>query len=111
MALLDRITGPRDLRELSDAELDELAAEIRDFLVRKVSLTGGHLGPNLGGVELTLALHRGFESPGAGIVFATGHQTYVHKMVAGPAAGFDRLGQEGGLSGFPSREESEHDIV
>src|SRR3954451_9726117 len=111
MALLDRITGPRDLRELSDAELDELAAEIRDFLVRKVSLTGGHLGPNLGVVELTLALHRTFDSPKDRIVFDTGHQAYVHKIVTGRAAGFDLLRQEGGLSGYPSRSESEHDIV
>src|SRR3954463_1843862 len=111
MALLDRITGPRDLRELSDPELDELAAEIRDFLVRKVSLTGGHLGPNLGVVELTLALHRVFDSPRDRVVFDTGHQAYVHKIVTGRAAGFDRLRQEGGLSGYPSRDESEHDIV
>src|SRR3954449_6000435 len=111
MALLDRITGPRDLRELSDAELDELAAEIRDFLVREVSLTGGHLGPNLGVVELTLALHRTFDSPKDRIVFDTGHQAYVHKIVTGRAAGFDLLRQEGGLSGYPSRSESEHDIV
>src|SRR3954454_17361785 len=111
MALLDRITGPRDLRELSDPELDELAAEIRDFLVRKVSLTGGHLGPNLGVVELTLALHRTFDSPKDRIVFDTGHQAYVHKIVTGRAAGFDGLRQEGGLSGYPSRSESEHDIV
>src|SRR3954464_4993378 len=111
MALLDRITGPRDLRDLSDAELDELAAEIRDFLVRKVSLTGGHLGPNLGVVELTLALHRTFDSPKDRIVFDTGHQAYVHKTVPGRAAGFDVWRQEGGLSGYPSRSESEHDIV
>src|SRR5215217_3147004 len=111
MGLLDRITGPRDLRDLSDPELDELAAEIRDFLVRKVSLTGGHLGPNLGVVELTLALHRTFDSPKDRIVFDTGHQAYVHKIVTGRAAGFDKLRQEGGLSGYPSRSESEHDIV
>src|SRR5919112_857954 len=111
MGLLDRITGPRDLQDLSDSELDELAAEIRDFLVRKVSLTGGHLGPNLGVVELTLALHRTFDSPKDRIVFDTGHQAYVHKIVTGRAEGFDRLRQEGGLSGYPSRSESEHDIV
>ena len=80
MGVLDRITGPRDLRDLDDAELDELAAEIRDFLVRKVSRTGGHLGPNLGVVELTLALHRVFDSPRDRVVFDTGHQAYVHKM-------------------------------
>src|SRR3954465_936265 len=111
MAQLDRLTGPRDLRGLTDAELDELAAEARDFLVRKVSLTGGPLGPNPGVVELTLALHRVFESPRDRIVFDTGHQAYVHKIVTGRAAGFDGLRQEGGLSGYPSREESEHDIV
>src|SRR3954465_3599851 len=111
MAQLDRLTGPRDLRGLTDAELDELAAEARDFLVRKVSLTGGPLGPNPGVVELTLALHRVFESPRDRIVFDTGHQAYVHKIVTGRAAGFDGLRQEGGLSGYPSRDESEHDIV
>jgi 1-deoxy-D-xylulose-5-phosphate synthase len=111
MGLLDRISGPRDLRDLTDAELDQLAAEIRDFLVAKVSLTGGHLGPNLGVVELTLAIHRVFDSPTDRVVFDTGHQAYVHKMVTGRAAGFDRLRQEGGLSGYPSQAESDHDIV
>src|SRR4051795_1935733 len=111
MSQLDRITGPRDLRGLTDGELDELATEIRDFLVRKVSLTGGHLGPNLGVVELTLALHRVFDSPTDRIVFDTGHQAYVHKIVTGRAAGFDALRQEGGLSGYPSRNESDHDVV
>src|SRR6476619_2210274 len=111
MGVLDRITGPRDLRDLSDAELDELASEIRDFLVRKVSRTGGHLGPNLGVVELTLALHRVFDSPKDRIVFDTGHQAYVHKIVTGRAEGFDKLRQEGGPSGYPSRAESEHDVV
>ncbi len=111
MGLLDRITGPRDLRDLTHAELDELASEIRDFLVRKVSRTGGHLGPNLGVVELTIALHRVFDSPTDRIVFDTGHQAYVHKIVTGRAAGFDRLRQEGGLSGYPSHAESEHDVV
>ena len=111
MGQLDRITGPRDLRGLSAAELDELAVEIRDFLVRKVSRTGGHLGPNLGVVELTLALHRTFDSPKDRIVFDTGHQAYVHKILTGRAAGFDTLRQEGGLSGYPSRAESEHDVV
>jgi 1-deoxy-D-xylulose-5-phosphate synthase len=111
MALLDRVSGPRDLRDLSDDELTELAAEIRDFLVRKVSRTGGHLGPNLGVVELTLALHRTFDSPTDRLVFDTGHQAYVHKILTGRAAGFDLLRQEGGLSGYPSQAESEHDIV
>jgi 1-deoxy-D-xylulose-5-phosphate synthase len=111
MGLLDRITGPRDLHDLTDAELDELATEIRDFLVRTVSRAGGHLGPNLGVVELTLALHRTFDSPSDRIVFDTGHQAYVHKILTGRAAGFDRLREEGGLSGYPSRSESEHDLV
>src|SRR6188472_2525576 len=111
MGVLDRITGPRDLHDLSDAQLDELAVEIRDFLVRKVSRTGGHLGPNLGVVELTLALHRVFESPRDKIVFDTGHQAYVHKMVTGRAGEFDTLRTEGGISGYPSRAESEHDLV
>src|SRR3954463_9526473 len=111
MALLDRITGPRDLRDLSDAELDELAAEIRDFLVRKVSLTGGHIGPNLGVVELTLALHRTFDSPRDRIVFDTGHQAYVHKLLTGRKAGFEKLRQQGGVSGYPSQAESDHDVV
>jgi 1-deoxy-D-xylulose-5-phosphate synthase len=111
MGVLDRISGPRDLRDLGDAELDELAAEIRDFLVRKVSRTGGHLGPNLGVVELTLALHRSFDSPTDRIVFDTGHQAYVHKILTGRADGFDRLRQEGGLSGYPNQRESDHDIV
>jgi 1-deoxy-D-xylulose-5-phosphate synthase len=111
MGLLDRITGPRDLHDLTDAELDELATEIRDFLVRSVSRAGGHLGPNLGVVELTLALHRTFDSPSDRIVFDTGHQAYVHKILTGRAAGFDRLREEGGLSGYPSRSESEHDLV
>jgi 1-deoxy-D-xylulose-5-phosphate synthase len=111
MGHLEKLTGPRDLRDLDDRQLTELAAEIRDFLVTKVSRTGGHLGPNLGVVELTLALHRVFDSPRDRIVFDTGHQAYVHKIVTGRAAGFDLLRQEGGASGYPSRAESEHDIV
>ncbi|HEU4566391.1 MAG TPA: 1-deoxy-D-xylulose-5-phosphate synthase [Marmoricola sp.] len=111
MGYLEQIAGPQDLRELDDRQLDELATEIRDFLVAKVSRTGGHLGPNLGVVELTLALHRVFDSPRDRIVFDTGHQAYVHKIVTGRAAGFDLLRQEGGLSGYPSQTESDHDIV
>ncbi|MEP6814864.1 MAG: 1-deoxy-D-xylulose-5-phosphate synthase [Marmoricola sp.] len=111
MGHLERLTGPNDLRGLDDRQLTELAAEIRDFLITKVSRTGGHLGPNLGVVELTLALHRVFDSPRDRIVFDTGHQAYVHKIVTGRAGGFDRLKQEGGLSGYPSRAESEHDLV
>jgi 1-deoxy-D-xylulose-5-phosphate synthase len=111
MGMLSLITGPRDLRDLSNAQLDDLAAEIRDFLVKKVSRTGGHLGPNLGVVELTMAIHRVFDSPSDRVVFDTGHQAYVHKVLTGRAAGFDQLRQEGGLSGYPSRAESDHDIV
>ncbi|MGN6131251.1 MAG: 1-deoxy-D-xylulose-5-phosphate synthase, partial [Nocardioidaceae bacterium] len=111
MGLLSSIRTPRDLRDLNEAQLDDLATEIRDFLVTKVSRTGGHLGPNLGVVELTLALHRVFDSPRDRVVFDTGHQSYVHKILTGRAAGFDQLRQEGGLSGYPSQEESEHDIV
>src|SRR5689334_21110124 len=111
MGLLESIAGPGDLAGLSDEELEGLASEIRDFLVSTCSRTGGHLGPNLGVVELTLALHRVFDSPKDRIVFDTGHQAYVHKIVTGRAAGFDQLRQEGGLSGYPSRAESDHDIV
>lgn len=111
MGLLDHINEPRDLRALSDEELTALAAEIRTFLVDKVSKTGGHLGPNLGVVELTLAIHRVFDSPYDRIVFDTGHQAYVHKLVTGRAGGFDDLRKEGGLSGYPSQAESPHDIV
>ncbi|HET7173357.1 MAG TPA: 1-deoxy-D-xylulose-5-phosphate synthase [Nocardioidaceae bacterium] len=111
MSELDAIRGPRDLLDMSDDRLAALAAEIREFLVAKVSRTGGHLGPNLGVVELTLAIHRVFRSPYDRVVFDTGHQAYVHKILTGRAAGFDRLRQEGGLSGYPSRAESEHDII
>jgi len=111
MGILASIATPRDLRELSAAELDELAAEIRDVLVATCSRTGGHLGPNLGVVELTIALHRVFDSPRDRIVFDTGHQAYVHKLLTGRAQDFDRLRQEGGLSGYPSQAESDHDIV
>ncbi len=110
MSLLDSIKEPADLRRLSRDELDALAGEIRDFLVTEVTRTGGHLGPNLGVVELTLALHRVFDSPRDRIVWDTGHQAYVHKMVTGRCAGFARLKQAGGLSGYPCRAESVHDI-
>src|SRR5690606_26458505 len=110
-ALLETIAGPQDLRRLSHEELKVLAAEIRDFLVAKVSRTGGHLGPNLGVVELTLALHRVFDSPKDRLLFDTGHQAYVHKMVTGRLAGFDQLRQRGGLTGYPSQAESEHDVI
>jgi 1-deoxy-D-xylulose-5-phosphate synthase len=109
--LLRTVRGPDDLRDLGPDQLAVLAAEIRDFLVAKVSRTGGHLGPNLGVVELTLALHRVFDSPRDSILFDTGHQAYVHKIVTGRQDGFDRLRQRGGLSGYPSRSESEHDLI
>ena len=109
--LLAGIQGPRDLKGLTRSELALLATEIRDFLVAKVSRTGGHLGPNLGVVELTLALHRVFDSPKDRILFDTGHQAYVHKMVTGRQDGFDLLRQRGGLSGYPSQAESEHDLI
>src|SRR5438445_1594214 len=109
--ILDRIGSPADLRSLSDAELRALAEEIRQFLVASVSRTGGHLGPNLGAVELTIALHRSFDSPRDRILWDTGHQAYVHKLLTGRAAGFDRLRQKGGLSGYPSRAESDHDVI
>ena len=111
MSILDKINSPQDLRELSSLELDTLSSEIRDFLVRNVSKTGGHLGPNLGVVELTLAIHRTFDSPRDPILWDTGHQTYVHKIVTGRAASFETLRQDGGLSGYPSRQESVHDVI
>ncbi len=111
MGQLDSLSGPRDLRALGEDELEELAVEIRDRLVTTCSPRGGHLGPNLGVVELTIALHRCFESPKDRIVFDTGHQAYVHKMLTGRTGRFDTLRQEGGLSGYPSQEESAHDLV
>lgn len=111
MAILDEISGPDDLRALTVEQTEELAGEIRSFLVEHVSRTGGHLGPNLGVVELTLALHRVFDSPHDPIIFDTGHQSYVHKILTGRAEGFDHLRQEGGLSGYPNRAESPHDWV
>ncbi|MFI0899646.1 1-deoxy-D-xylulose-5-phosphate synthase [Streptomyces sp. NPDC020983] len=110
MALLTRINGPRDLDRLSPQQLVELSAEIRSFLVDAVSKTGGHLGPNLGVVELTVALHRVFDSPRDRILFDTGHQAYVHKLLTG-RQDFSRLKSTGGLSGYPSRAESEHDVI
>ncbi|MDO5495226.1 MAG: 1-deoxy-D-xylulose-5-phosphate synthase [bacterium] len=110
MSHLDAITQPSDLRKLISGELEELAEEIRSFLVENVSKTGGHLGPNLGVVELTIALHRVFDSPKDRIVFDTGHQSYVHKILTG-RKDFSKLRQRGGVSGYPSRQESEHDVV
>ncbi|HEY0216365.1 MAG TPA: 1-deoxy-D-xylulose-5-phosphate synthase N-terminal domain-containing protein, partial [Cellulomonas sp.] len=110
MGLLDGIRSPEDLRGLDGRQLRALAAEIRAFLVDQVSRTGGHLGPNLGVVEVTLALHRVFDSPRDTLVFDTGHQAYVHKLLTG-RQDFARLRRRGGLSGYPSRAESAHDVV
>ncbi|MCW1958530.1 MAG: 1-deoxy-D-xylulose-5-phosphate synthase [Mycobacterium sp.] len=109
--MLEKLRGPADLQRLSQDELTGLAAEIRQFLIHKVAASGGHLGPNLGVVELTLALHRVFESPHDPIVFDTGHQAYVHKILTGRGGDFDTLRSKGGLSGYPSRVESDHDWV
>lgn len=111
MGVLSRVDTPEDLRRLTTPELRELAEEIREFLVRKVAVTGGHLGPNLGVVELTIALHRTFDSPADPIIFDTGHQAYVHKILTGRKDGFDTLRKQGGLSGYPCRAESAHDWV
>jgi 1-deoxy-D-xylulose-5-phosphate synthase len=111
VTLLESINGPEDLKELSQDQLSVLASEIRDELIETVTRTGGHLGPNLGVVELTIALHRVFNSPRDRIVYDTGHQAYVHKLLTGRLASFGSLKQHGGLSGYPSRAESEHDLV
>ncbi|MGV0742394.1 1-deoxy-D-xylulose-5-phosphate synthase [Mycolicibacterium sp. XJ870] len=109
--MLEQVRGPADLQHLSQSQLSALAQEIRQFLIHKVAATGGHLGPNLGVVELTLALHRVFDSPHDPIIFDTGHQSYVHKMLTGRSQDFDTLRMKDGLSGYPSRAESEHDWV
>ncbi len=109
--LLDSISSPADLRRLSYQELDQLAVEVRAFIVEAVSAKGGHLGSNLGAVELTLALHRVFDSPRDILLWDTGHQSYVHKIVTGRRSSFVSLRQAGGLSGYPSRDESEHDWI
>ena len=109
--MLEKIKSPADLASLTAAQLNQLSDEIRSFLIEQVSKSGGHLGPNLGVVELTIALHRVFESPKDVIVFDTGHQSYVHKLLTGRMAGFEKLRQRGGLAGYPNRSESEHDIV
>lgn len=110
MSILSSINGPADVKRLPESILPELAAEIREFLITNVAKTGGHLGPNLGVVELTIALHRVFDSPRDVLVFDTGHQSYVHKILTG-RKDFSRLRHAGGLSGYPSRAESEHDVV
>ena len=109
--MLESLTGPKDLKALNGAQLADLAAEIRAFLVEKVSRTGGHLGPNLGVVELTLSIHRTFDSPKDIVLFDTGHQSYVHKIVTGRADKFDGLRQRGGIAGYPNRRESDHDVI
>ena len=111
MKLLESINGPEDLKAMPAEQMPLLAEEIRAFLVDSVSKTGGHLGPNLGVVELTIALHRVFDSPLDSLVFDTGHQSYVHKLLTGRRDGFAELRKKGGLSGYASRAESEHDIV
>src|SRR6187431_259529 len=108
---LERIGEPSDLGSLSYDELAELAGEIRDLIVAAVAENAGHLGSNLGAVELTLALHRVFDSPRDVILWDTGHQAYVHKIVTGRQDGFATLRQGGGLSGYPNRTESEHDWI
>ncbi|MBB5120814.1 1-deoxy-D-xylulose-5-phosphate synthase [Streptomyces eurocidicus] len=110
MSLLENIRGPRDVKALDTEDLTELAEEIRHFLVHAVARTGGHLGPNLGVVELTIALHRAFDSPADRVLWDTGHQSYVHKLLTG-RQDFSKLRGKGGLSGYPSREESEHDVI
>ncbi len=105
------IQSPEDLRGMSPAQLDQLASDIREFLIEKVSRTGGHLGPNLGVVELTIAVHRVFQSPRDVVLFDTGHQSYVHKILTGRADQFDLLRQRDGISGYPNRRESEHDVI
>ena len=109
--MLESIKSPEDLHGLSYEQLDSLSEEIRQFLITKVSKTGGHLGPNLGVVELTLAIHRTFESPKDVVLFDTGHQSYVHKMITGRVNQFDGLRQRGGIAGYPNRRESEHDVI
>ncbi|MCD9587725.1 1-deoxy-D-xylulose-5-phosphate synthase [Streptomyces sp. 8ZJF_21] len=110
MPFLENIRGPHDLKALTGEELDALAQEIREFLIKAVARTGGHLGPNLGVVELSIALHRVFDSPADRILWDTGHQSYVHKLLTG-RQDFSKLRHKGGLSGYPSRAESEHDII
>ena len=110
MQLLEKIDSPRALKALDAAKLPALCAEIREFLVENVSRTGGHLSSNLGTVELTVALHRVFDSPQDEFIWDVGHQCYTHKILTGRAAGFAALRQQGGLSGFPCPVESEHDI-
>ena len=109
--MLENIKSPEDLKALSYNQLEDLSGEIRKYLIEQVSKSGGHLGPNLGVVELTIAIHRVFESPKDVVVFDTGHQSYVHKLLTGRSLGFNKLRQRGGVAGYPNRQESEHDVV
>ena len=109
--MLESIKSPAEIKALDSAQLIALSEEIRHFLIEKVSKTGGHLGPNLGVVELTLAIHRVFNSPSDVVLFDTGHQSYVHKILTGRATDFDSLRQRGGIAGYPNRSESEHDVI
>ena len=111
MTFLESLDSPAELRRLDTEECEVLAKEIRDHLITSVAGTGGHLGPNLGVVELTMGLHRVFDSPRDTIIFDVGHQTYVHKLITGRAEQFSTLRQRDGLSGYPSRAESEHDVL
>jgi 1-deoxy-D-xylulose-5-phosphate synthase len=109
--MIESIKSPADIKGLSNEALIELAAQIRSFLIEKVSKSGGHLGPNLGVVELTMAIHRTFDSPRDVILFDTGHQSYVHKILTGRSDQFDSLRRRGGIAGYPNRGESEHDVI
>jgi 1-deoxy-D-xylulose-5-phosphate synthase len=109
--VIESIKSPADIKGLTNQALIELAAEIRSFLIEKVSKSGGHLGPNLGVVELTMAIHRSFDSPRDVILFDTGHQSYVHKILTGRADQFDALRRRGGIAGYPNRGESDHDVI
>ena len=109
--LLSTLRSPEDLKKIAPEQLAELATQIREFLIRSVAKTGGHLGPNLGVVELTIALHRVFDSPRDVLLFDTGHQSYVHKLLTGRIEGFEKLRQRGGTAGYPNRRESEHDVI
>lgn len=109
--LLNTLRSPEDLKKIAPGQLAELATQIREFLIRSVAKTGGHLGPNLGVVELTIALHRVFDSPRDVLLFDTGHQSYVHKLLTGRIEGFEKLRQRGGTAGYPNRRESEHDVI
>ena len=110
MAILPEISGPDDVKRLDAKQLDELAAELRQTIIDTVSRQGGHLASNLGDVELTIALHRAFNSPTDKLVFDVGHQIYAHKLLTGRQEQFKTLRSYHGMSGFPCREESEHDL-